>query len=146
MTTRVSEVMSRDVLTVRPDDTIQDAAFAMGRIDAGALPVGDGDRLVGMVTDRDIAIRAIAEGRGPDCKVREIMTPEVKYCFDDEDINHVTRNLGEQKVRRLPVVNRQKRLVGIVSLGDIARENAPAKSGASLRDISEPGGIHSQTR
>jgi CBS domain-containing protein len=144
MATRVSEVMSRDVVIVRPEDSIQEAAFAMGRIDAGALPVGDDDRLVGMITDRDIAIRAVGEGRGPDCKVGDIMTPEVKYCFEDEDINHVARNLGQQQIRRLPVVNRQKRLVGIIALADIAQQNAPPKTGAALRDISQPGGMHSQ--
>ena len=117
----VSEVMSSDVRIASPDDTLQHAAQLMYDIDAGVLPVGEGDRLVGMVTDRDIAVRAVAEGRIPaTCKVREIMSSDIKYVFDDESIEDAARSMGELQVRRLPVLNRAKRLVGIVSLGDVA--------------------------
>src|SRR2546421_2490744 len=113
---RVSEAMTRDVKICTPGQTIRDVAKAMAEIDAGAMPVGENDRLVGMITDRDIAIRAVAQGKGPDTPVREVMTTEqVLYCYDDEDLDHVAKNMASQQVRRLPVVNRDKRLVGIVS-------------------------------
>jgi CBS domain-containing protein len=142
---RVSEVMTRQVELAKPDDTIQQAAQTMARIDSGALPVSDGDRLVGMLTDRDIAIRAVARGKGPDAKVRDVMTPEVKYCFEDEDLNHVAQNMGDIQVRRLPVMNRDKRLVGIVSLGDIAFEAGKGPGGKALEGIAKPGGQHNQS-
>ncbi|HWX46530.1 MAG TPA: CBS domain-containing protein [Roseomonas sp.] len=142
---KVSDKMTRTVRLASPDDTIQQAARCMAECDTGALPVADGERLLGMVTDRDIALRGVAEGRGLDTKVREVMTPEVKYCFEDEDLDHVARNMGEQQVRRLPVMNREKHLVGILSLGDIAMGEAPMPGGAALAGISRPGGAHSQT-
>src|SRR5262245_34578853 len=86
---KVSEAMSRDVRVASPDETISDAAKVMATIDAGALPVGENDRLIGMITDRDIAVRAVAEHKGPDTPVREVMTRDVKYCFDDEDLQQV---------------------------------------------------------
>ena len=92
----------------------------MSQTDVGVLPVSDGDRLVGMVTDRDIAIRAVAVGKGPDSTVGDVMTADVNYCFDDDDIEDVCENMADQQVRRLPVVDRDKRLVGIVSLADFA--------------------------
>ncbi|TJV40187.1 MAG: CBS domain-containing protein, partial [Mesorhizobium sp.] len=104
----------------------------------------DHDRLVGMITDRDIAIRGVALGKGPDTKVRDVMSPEVKYCFDDEDVEHVLENMGDLQVRRLPVLNRDKRLVGIISLGDLSTNGEAAEAGESLSDISKPGGEHSQ--
>jgi CBS domain-containing protein len=141
---RVSEAMTRDVRVARPDQMIQDAAKLMSEIDAGVLPVGDNDRLVGMITDRDIAVRAVAQGKGPQTPVREVMTAEVKYCFDDEDTEHVARSMSDQQVRRLPVVNRDKRLVGILSLGDLAIMQGGAPAGEALAGISQPGGQHSQ--
>ena len=117
---KVSEIMTRGVEITSPDDTIQQAASRMAELDAGVLPVGENDRLVGMLTDRDIAIRAVAQGRGPDTKVREAMTPEVRYCFEDEELDSVVDNMGENKVCWLPVVSRDKRLVGIVSFSDVA--------------------------
>lgn len=142
---RVSDAMTRDVCIVRPDNSIEDAARMMLAIDAGVLPVGDDDRLVGTLTDRDIAVRAIGEGKGPETRVSEVMTPDVKYCFDDEDTAHVARNMGEQQVRRLPVLNRDKRLVGILSLSDIAsHEKDGRRVGNALRDIAQPGGERSQ--
>src|SRR5438105_15709711 len=92
--------------------------------DCGILPVADGDRLVGMLTDRDMAIRCIAAGKGPNSKVRDCMTEEVKYCFEDDDAQHVCQNMAEIRVRRLPGLNRDKRLGGIISLGDLARTEA----------------------
>src|ERR687894_543976 len=100
---RVSEAMTRDVRLTRPNQTIQDAAKIMAEIDAGIVPVSEGDRLVGMITDRDIAIRAVAEGKGPQTPVREVMTQEVKYCFEDDDTEDVAHNMVEIQVRRLPV-------------------------------------------
>ena len=143
---KIREVMSSDVRTASPDETIRQVARLMADIDAGAVPVGENDRLVGMITDRDIAVRAVAQGKGPDAKVREVMTEEVQYCFEDEDLDEVARNMGEIQVHRLPVVNRDKRLVGIVSLGDIARRDARGNTtGEALSGISRPGGQHSQT-
>jgi CBS domain-containing protein len=98
-----------------------------------------------MITDRDIAIRAVAEGRVPTTKVRDVMSNEVLYCFDDQDLDEVAQNMGDTKVRRLPVVNRQKRLVGIISLGDLARNEDTGITGQTVSHISEPGGKHSQT-
>ena len=142
---QVSQAMSSDVRVVRPSQTIQEAARMMAEIDAGVLPVGDNDELVGIITDRDIAIRAVAAGKGPDTPVGEVMSPEARYAFDDEDIDQVARNMGTLKVRRLPVVNRKKRLVGIISLGDIALAKGADPAGEALRSISEPGGAHSQS-
>jgi len=137
--------MTRNVRVADPDQTIREAAGTMAELDAGVLPVGDGDRLVGMITDRDIAVRGIAEGKGPDARVRDVMSTEVKYCFEDEQVDDVLRNMGDIQIRRLPVVNRDKRLVGIVSIGDLATNGATARAGEALGGISQPGGEHSQT-
>jgi CBS domain-containing protein len=143
---RVSEAMSRDVQIASPKQSIRDAAKMMASIDAGVLPVGENDRLVGMITDRDITIRATGAGKGPDTPIRDVMSKEVKYCFDDDDLDEVAHNMADIKVRRLPVINHDKRLVGIVSLGDIATANGPDSAGAALCGISEPGGAHSQSQ
>jgi CBS domain-containing protein len=143
---QVRDVMSPDPRVAAPSDTIRQAARTMAEIDSGFLPVGENDRLVGAVTDRDIAIRGVAEGLGPDAKVADVMTEEVRYCFDDEDVTDVARNMGDLQIRRLPVVNRDKRLVGIVSLGDIAIEPETDEDAAdALSAVSRPGGPHSQT-
>ncbi|HEX2331800.1 MAG TPA: CBS domain-containing protein [Burkholderiales bacterium] len=142
---RVSEAMTREVRVATPGQSIRDVAKMMAEIDAGALPVGENDRLVGMITDRDIAIRAVAQGKGPDTPVREVMSSDVKYCFEDEDLEHVAKNMGDVQVRRLPVVNREKRLVGIVALGDIARKEDHATTGQATAGVSQPGGKHQQT-
>jgi CBS domain-containing protein len=142
---KVSNCMTKNVKIADPNQTIRDAALAMGRLDAGVLPVGENDRLVGMITDRDIAIRGVAEGKGPDARIRDVMSTDVKYCFDDEEIDDVLHNMGELQVRRLPVLSRDKRLVGIVSLGDLATNAETAEAGEALGDISRPGGEHSQT-
>ena len=141
---RVSEAMTREVRVANPTQTIRDVAKIMAEIDAGAVPVGENDRLVGMITDRDIAIRAVAEGKGPDTPVRDIMSKDVKYCYDDEDLEHVAENMGDLQVRRLPVVNRDKRLVGIVALGDVARHEDHHTTGETTAGVSQPGGKHRQ--
>ncbi|MGJ0532081.1 CBS domain-containing protein [Methylocystis sp.] len=141
---KVSEIMTPDVHMANPDQTIREAAKTMAEIDAGALPVSENDRLIGMITDRDIAVRCVAEGRGLDAKVREVMTQEIKYCFGDQEVEEVAKNMAQQQLRRLPVIDRSKRLVGIVSLGDIAAGEGPDVSGDALRGISQPGGLHSQ--
>jgi CBS domain-containing protein len=139
------------VKLARPDDTLQEAAMMMAELDAGVLPVGENDRLVGMITDRDIAIRGDAAGCDPTkTPVERIMSREaVKYCFEDDDVESVARNMSDLQLRRLPVVNRDKRLVGIVSLGDIAKrrgDGSDITAGDALRGISRQGYQHSQTR
>jgi CBS domain-containing protein len=119
---QIRDVMSRDVKLASPNDTVKQAAELMAEIDAGSIPVGENDRIVGMLTDRDIALRAVARGKAPDeCRVRDIMSSEIKYVYDDESVDDLARNMGELQLRRLPVLNRDKRLVGIVSLGDLAK-------------------------
>jgi CBS domain-containing protein len=144
---KISEVMTREVRIAGPDQTLAEAARLMAELDAGVLPVANSERLIGMITDRDIAIRGVAEGLGPDAKVSEVMTQDVKYCYDDDSCDDVAKNMGEIQVRRLPVVNRQKRLVGIVSLGDLAVTMGPDGEaiGDSLAGISRPNGtdLHS---
>jgi CBS domain-containing protein len=142
---KVKDAMTHDVRVANPNETIQQAAQMMASLDAGVLPVGDDGQLVGMITDRDIAIRGVAQGKGPNAKVREVMTEDVKYCFDDDDIEEVTRNMGDNQVRRLPVVNRNKSLVGILSLGDVALTQEGIGTAEALNKISRPGGAHSQT-
>ena len=141
---KIRDVMTRDAQLARPDDTLQRAAQLMQQCDCGILPVADGDRLVGIITDRDIAVRCIAQGKGPDAKVRDGMTQEVLYCFDSEETQHVCQNMADIQVRRLPVVNRDKRLVGIVSLSDLARKEA--NTAKALRGIARPSEQHNQSR
>ena len=141
---RVSEAMTREVRVANPGQTIRDVAKIMAEIDAGAIPVGENDRLVGMITDRDIAIRAVARGKGPDTPVREVMSGELKYCFEDEELERVAKNMGDIQVRRLPVMNRDKRLVGIVSLADIAQNEDTETTGETTAGVSQPGGKHRQ--
>src|SRR6266850_5928765 len=132
---KVSEAMTQDVRVASPEETVQKAAQTMATLDAGVLPVGENDHLIGMITDRDIAIRGVANGKGPKAKVRDVMTEDVKYCFDDQEVEEVTRNMADIQVRRLPVLNRDKRLVGILSLGDIAIRAEGKEAGDALRGI-----------
>jgi CBS domain-containing protein len=133
----VADVMSSDVRVVTPDDTVQQATRLMRDEDTGVLPVGEGDKLVGIVTDRDVTLRLVAEGKDPArTKVREVMTQDVKYVFEDEALDHVADNMAEQQVRRLPVVNRNKRLVGVVSIGDLSRgSRAGQYAGRAMRGV-----------
>jgi CBS domain-containing protein len=142
---KVSEVMTQDVQLIEPTQSIREAARLMAEMDAGIVPVHEGDRLVGMITDRDIAVRAIAEGKGADTPIREVMTDDVKYCYEDDDTGDVARNMADIQVRRLPVLTREKRLVGIISLGDMAMSDGAAPAGEAVAGISQPGGQHSQT-
>jgi CBS domain-containing protein len=142
---QVSEVMSGEVNIANPQQSIREAAQMMAAIDSGVLPVGENDRLVGMITDRDIVVRAVAAGKGPDTPIREVMSIDVKYCFADDEIEEVAHNMADIKVRRLPVLNGQKRLVGIISLADIALAEGPDPAGHAICGISEPGGEHSQS-
>lgn len=138
---QVCDAMTRDVRIAHPEQTLHDVARIMAECDVGALPVGEKDRLVGIITDRDIAVRAVAEGKSPDAtRVREIMSQNVKYCFEDEDIAEVAHNMGEIQVHRLPVLNHDKRLVGIVALADIANCEGMDPAGDAICGISSPSG------
>ena len=141
---KVSEVMTREVQTVRPDTTAQEAASFMLREDAGSMPVSEGDRLVGMITDRDIAVRGVAKGFGPDTPVRDLMTDEIICIRADDDVEEAATKMGEAQVRRLPVSDENERLCGIVSLGDIARETEDECAEEALEGVSQPGGEHRQ--
>jgi CBS domain-containing protein len=141
---KVSEVMTRDVQTIRPDQRVQEAASFMLSADAGSIPVTDGDRLIGMITDRDIAVRGIAKGYGPDTPVRELMTDEIICVREDEDVDDVANKMSEAQVRRLPVIDDQERLCGIVSLGDLSRDADEDAASEALEGVSEPGGKHQQ--
>lgn len=141
---KVSECMTREVRIVDPAETLKDAARTMADIDAGFLPVGEDDRLVGIITDRDIAIRAVGTGQSPDAKIRDAMSREVRYCYADDDVDDILDNMAAQQIRRLPVVDRDKRLVGVVSISDLAINGETARSGEALGEIARPSGLHSQ--
>jgi CBS domain-containing protein len=143
---RISERMTRNVELAAPGQTIAEAARLMANLDVGALPVGENDRLVGMITDRDIVVRGLAQGRSVDTPIRDVMSSEIRYCYEDQSLEDVARNMADIQVRRLPVLNRDKRLVGIVSLGDIATSDQnPQQSGEALSGVSRSGGAHSQS-
>jgi CBS domain-containing protein len=135
---KAQDIMTRDVTMTAPQETIQQAARRMCEMGVGSLPVSDSDRLVGIITDRDIAVRAVAEGKGPDATVGEVMTPQVKYCFQDQDMSEITSNMADIQLRRLPVVDRDKRLVGILALGDIAVAGDDEGACEALAGISRP--------
>ncbi len=141
---KIRDAMTPAVRTVGPDATLRDAARMMADGDIGALPVTSGDRLAGMVTDRDIVIRGLAIGKGPDATVGEVMTHEVLYCRADDEVSDVCENMSDLQVRRLPVVDADKRLVGIISLADIA-DSAAKDAGEALDAITRPGGPRSQS-
>jgi CBS domain-containing protein len=137
--TRVADIMTRGVRAMRPSDSVVQAAQAMDELNVGAVPVCDGQRLVGMVTDRDITIRAVAQGKADQgVTLSNVMSSEVSWCYEDQDIQEVMRDMSERQIRRLPVVDRDKHLVGMVTLGDIAAKSGGAQAGESLADISEP--------
>lgn len=136
----VRDIMSRNVEVIDPNRLIQEAAEKMKSLDVGSLPVCENKRLLGVVTDRDITIRAVAEGRDPaSTKVSEAMTPELIYCYEDEPVREAAKLMERHQIRRLPILNREKHLVGIVSLGDLAVETGNEKlSGKVLEEVSEP--------
>ena len=133
----VGEAMTAQVRVVRPEQTIREAANLMAELDAGALPVVEGNKLVGMLTDRDIAVRAVALGKGPDTPVSAVMSEQVKCCFVDDDCAVVANEMSQERVRRLPVLDREERLVGIVSLGDLSTRYSSGSAGGALGYISE---------
>lgn len=135
---KISEVMTADVKLARPEQSIREAALVMAAADVGSLPVSDNDRLVGMVTDRDLVLRAIAKGLGVDTPVRDVMTAQIRYCRDDEDVASVAKNMAELGVRRLPVVDRDRRLVGIVALSNIAQSGNQQASESLLEGVAQP--------
>ena len=141
---KISEVMTRDVATVSPEQTVQEAANFMLKGDAGSIPVTDGDRLIGMITDRDIAVRGVAKGYGPDTPVRELMTNDVVCARIDDDCEEVATKMSEAQGRRLPVIDEQENLCGIVSLGDLSRETDDETAAQALEGVSQPGGQHQQ--
>jgi len=138
---QVHEIMTPHVEVVHPDATLKEAAKKMSRLEIGPLPVCDGDRLIGMLTDRDITIRATAQGYDPNTtKVRDAMTSEVVYCFEDQEVRTAAQMMEMRQIRRVPVLNRDKQLVGIVSLGDLSVETQDEKlTGKTLEGVSEPG-------
>ena len=136
---QVSQILTRDVETIRPDTTVREAAQRMRSMDVGALPVCDGRHLLGMVTDRDITIRITAEGRdAANTPVQEAMTPSVDFVFEDQDVQDAARIMKDRQIRRLPVLSRDKQLVGILSLGDLSQAGDDRTSGDTLQKISEP--------
>ena len=141
---KISEVMTREVTTVEASQTAQEAASFMLQGDAGSIPVIDGDRLIGMITDRDIAVRGVAKGRGPDTPVRDLMSDGLICAHIDDDVEDAARKMSEAQVRRLPVIDQSDNLVGIVSLGDLSREAEGESAHEALQGVSEPGGQHQQ--
>jgi CBS domain-containing protein len=141
---QIKDIMTRDVEIASPNDSIKSAGQRMVACDCGVLPVAEGGRLVGMITDRDIVTRAVAKGLDPDeCAVGEVMSHDVKYVYEDESTEDLARNMMTLQVKRLPVLSRSKRLVGIVSLGDLATARASGgQAQAALRGISQPNGGH----
>lgn len=135
---KIGDVMTRDVQLTRPDQPIREAAELMARADVGSLPVSENDRLVGMVTDRDLALRAIGMGLGADTPVSEVMTSDIKYCHDHEDVASVAKNMAELGIRRMPVVDADKRLVGIVALSNIAQSGNQQASESLLDGVAQP--------
>jgi len=142
---KVSDIMTRDVWIASPGQKLREVAAEMEKHDIGALPVGDNDRLVGMITDRDIAVRGISHGLGPEAPVRDVMSGEIKYCFEDDEIDNLAENMAQEQIRRLPVLNSKKRLVGIVSLCDLATCRNGHATDVALSGISQTGGHHCQS-
>jgi CBS domain-containing protein len=141
-TMKVAELMSPKVHLASPGESLRKVAKRMAADGVGFLPVGENDRLVGTITDRDIVVRAVAEGKDGNATVADAMTRDVRYCFDDEEIEDVVQNMGNIQVRRLPVVDRDKRLVGVISLADAVLKDDPATVGVALTGVVEPGGTH----
>ena len=141
---KVSDVMTREVQTIGPDQTAKEAANFMLSTDSGSIPVTDGERLVGMITDRDIAVRGVAKGFAPDTPVSELMTKDCITAREDDDVSTVASKMSEAQVRRLPVIDGDEKLCGIVSLGDLSRETDNGTAGQTLQGVSQPGGQHQQ--
>ena len=145
MPQKISEVMSRDVQTVTPESTAQEAAGFMLSADAGAIPVTEGERVIGMITDRDIAVRGVAQGRGPETPVRDLMTSGAITAREDDDVEAVAIIMSDEQVRRVAIVGDDDRLVGIVSLADVSRSDQGEAASVALGGVTDPGGEHNQT-
>ena len=142
---KVSECMTRDVQVAQADQSIRKAAQFMLKVDAGSIPVCEGDRVIGMVTDRDLAVRALAEGRGPETTLREIMTEEVVCCFEDDTVENAAQKMSDIKVRRIPIVSKDgEKLVGILSLGDITKGDARLAEHA-LEGVTQQSSLHNHS-
>ena len=139
---KLSEIMTRDVVVMQPDDSLQSAAKKMRERNIGFLPVCDGEELIGVISDRDITIRALADGMDVNIMLgRDLMTVPAIYCFDDQDVSEAAKIMEENQIRRLVVLSRdEKRLVGVISLGDLARNEPTDRSGQVLQKVSEPDG------
>lgn len=135
---KVKDVMTRNCTFISPQTTLAEAAKIMADQDIGFIPVAENDKMIGMITDRDIVIRAIAKGADTKSAVKDAMSPKTYYCFDDQDAEEVCANMSDIKVRRLPVVNREKRLVGVVSIGDLAQNVNKIKLGQTVQSITDP--------
>jgi len=145
---QLKEIMTHGAEVIAPEATLQEAAKKMQRLDVGPLPVCDGERLIGMLTDRDITVRAVAEGCDPTTTtVREAMTPDVAYCFEDQEVHEAAQIMEQYQIRRLPILNRNKRLVGLVSLGDLAVSPDNRRLASKvLEQVSEPAEPRSSRR
>ena len=141
---KVSDVMTSGVQTVGPDQSVQEAASFMLNSDAGSIPVAQGDRLIGMITDRDIAVRGVAKGHGPDTRVRDLMTDDIVVVSADDDVEEAAQNMSSAQVRRLPVIDADQRICGIVSLGDLSRDADDQSASEALQGVSQRGGEHRQ--
>ena len=136
---KIKELMSQNVQVISPDETIREAAQQMLKGNFGMMPVGENDRMIGTISDRDITIRAVADGKDSDTKVREVMTQGIYWAYEDDSVAKVAKLMSEHQIRRLPIVNADKRLVGIVALGDFAVDSADiGVAGEALADISQP--------
>jgi CBS domain-containing protein len=135
---KVKDVMTRNCIYVSPDTTIAEAAEIMKDQDIGFIPIAEDDKMIGMVTDRDIVIRAVAKKASPDTDVKSVMSPHTYYCYEDQEAEEACANMADIKVRRLPVVNRDKRLVGVVSLGDISQDVNKVEVGQAMQSITDP--------
>jgi CBS domain-containing protein len=140
----VKEAMTRNPEVAAPEETLEDAARVMLDLDIGAMPVCEDGRLVGMVTDRDIAVRGVAQGKGPTATLRDVMSIDAVHCLEDEEIEEVSRRLAEQQVKRLPVLDREQKLVGMLALSDVAGTGGRKAAGEAEAGIARPGGLHSQ--
>ena len=136
---QLKDVMTRNVKVISPDSTIREAAKAMLDGDFGMMPVGENDRLIGAISDRDIAVRGVAEGKDSNAKVREVMSQGITWAYEDDSVEDAAKIMSERQIRRLPVINRDKRLVGIVALGDFAVDSSELEPAAeALSEISQP--------
>ena len=140
----IRDLMTSDVQTVSPTDTAQKAAGFMLSADTGSIPVCDGDKIVGMITDRDIAVRGIGKGLGPDCSVADLMSEDVVCARDTDDVLAIAQQMSDKQVRRMPVVDSDDKLVGMVSLGDLSRQSQDAAAETVLAGVTAPGKQHQQ--